>query len=132
MHVESYDEAVALGPPHKLLLMCEDVDEVVSAALETLPTNLCKVVRGSPPFFVEFLQQEVGAMPAPCDILKRVAKLLPMQNRCLFRVHTSSCQVNKGEGLRRLCEALGVPCEEVVAFGDGDNDIEFLQQVRPK
>ena len=36
-------------------------------------------------------------------------------------------QVNKGEGLRRMCSRLGVPLEQVVAFGDGDNDIEFVQ-----
>ena len=33
---------------------------------------------------------------------------------------------NKGEGLRRLCESLGIPLEKVLAFGDGDNDQEFL------
>ena len=26
-----------------------------------------------------------------------------------------------------MCDWLGVGCDEVVAFGDGDNDIEFLQ-----
>jgi hypothetical protein len=35
--------------------------------------------------------------------------------------------VNKGEGLRRLCTALGIEPSQVVAFGDGDNDLEFIQ-----
>ena len=36
--------------------------------------------------------------------------------------------VHKGAGLHRLCrEHLHVPLEQVVAFGDGDNDLEFLQ-----
>lgn len=35
--------------------------------------------------------------------------------------------VNKGEGLRRLCGALSIPPSEVVAFGDGDNDLEFIK-----
>jgi len=35
--------------------------------------------------------------------------------------------VDKGAGLRRMCEGLGISLDEVVAFGDGDNDIEFLQ-----
>jgi hydroxymethylpyrimidine pyrophosphatase-like HAD family hydrolase len=26
-----------------------------------------------------------------------------------------------------LCLEIGVPLEEVIAFGDGDNDIEFLE-----
>ena len=34
--------------------------------------------------------------------------------------------VNKGAGLARLCAALDVPPARVVAFGDGDNDLEFL------
>lgn len=36
--------------------------------------------------------------------------------------------VHKGAGLERLCaEHLHVPLSQVVAFGDGDNDLEFLQ-----
>ena len=34
--------------------------------------------------------------------------------------------MNKGAGLARLCAALDVPPARVVAFGDGDNDLEFL------
>jgi hydroxymethylpyrimidine pyrophosphatase-like HAD family hydrolase len=34
--------------------------------------------------------------------------------------------VNKGAGLRGLCEKLQIPLSEVVAMGDGDNDAEFL------
>jgi len=37
-------------------------------------------------------------------------------------------QVCKGNGLKRMCENhLSIDIESVVAFGDGDNDIEFLQ-----
>ena len=36
--------------------------------------------------------------------------------------------VNKGHGLRQMCQQhLQIPLEECVAFGDGDNDYEFLQ-----
>ncbi|KAI9340236.1 HAD-like domain-containing protein [Obelidium mucronatum] len=35
--------------------------------------------------------------------------------------------VNKGVGFRDLCEGLGVPMEQAVAFGDGLNDVEFLE-----
>ena len=35
--------------------------------------------------------------------------------------------MHKGAGLERLCrELLAVPLSAVVAFGDGDNDVEFL------
>lgn len=36
--------------------------------------------------------------------------------------------VHKGAGLERLCsQHLNLPLDVVVAFGDGDNDVEFLQ-----
>ncbi|KAL7555581.1 hypothetical protein ACA910_016189 [Epithemia clementina (nom. ined.)] len=36
--------------------------------------------------------------------------------------------VNKGNGLKRMCtEHLNIDLDSVVAFGDGDNDAEFLQ-----
>ncbi|CAE7884207.1 ywpJ [Symbiodinium necroappetens] len=39
-----------------------------------------------------------------------------------------SVDVSKGDTLRRLCtEHLGIPMEEVIAFGDNFNDIEMLQ-----
>lgn len=34
---------------------------------------------------------------------------------------------NKGEALRWLCEYLGVDAGDVVAFGDGDNDLQMIQ-----
>ncbi len=43
-----------------------------------------------------------------------------------FFVEFLRADVNKGAGLRKLCNYLGVPLEEVVAFGDGDNDKEML------
>jgi Cof subfamily protein (haloacid dehalogenase superfamily) len=36
-------------------------------------------------------------------------------------------QANKGAALRLVAERLGVPIEETVAFGDGNNDIPLLQ-----
>lgn len=44
-----------------------------------------------------------------------------------FFVEILSKDVCKGNGLKRLSESLGVSLEEVIAFGDGDNDLEFLQ-----
>jgi hypothetical protein len=34
---------------------------------------------------------------------------------------------HKGAGLQRLCTHLGVPLAATIAFGDGDNDLEFMQ-----
>ncbi|KAL9183393.1 hypothetical protein ACHAXT_005180 [Thalassiosira profunda] len=96
-----YQGAAQLGPPSKLLILCETskvdaVTELVQQELnstdDTQPPK-ANVIRGSPPFFVEILD------PA----------------------------VHKGRGLRRLCESLSMPLEEVIAFGDGDNDLEFIE-----
>ena len=51
------------------------------------------IIRGHPPFFVEFLA------PGVC----------------------------KGTGLVELCRHLDIDVAELVAFGDGDNDKEYLQ-----
>lgn len=37
-------------------------------------------------------------------------------------------QTNKGNGLERMCSHLSLRVEDVVAFGDGDNDIEFIEK----
>jgi len=110
-----YQKAVELGPPSKLLILCDTskLDEITSLVRtelngtnnNTITAENCDaqqqqqkqqqahVIRGAPPFFVEILHPTV----------------------------------HKGEGLRRLCQSLSVPLEEVIAFGDGDNDLEFLQ-----
>ena len=36
-------------------------------------------------------------------------------------------ETNKGVGLQKLAEALHIPLDAVVAFGDGDNDIQFVE-----
>ena len=92
VHVSSYDEAIGLGPPFKLLVMGDAVDANLALLQAGLPGGLCKLIRGTPPFFVEVLHPDV----------------------------------HKGEGLRALSEALELPLERVVAFGDGDNDVEFV------
>jgi len=35
--------------------------------------------------------------------------------------------VNKGYGLRNMCRKMDIPMKDVIAIGDGTNDIEFLQ-----
>jgi len=34
--------------------------------------------------------------------------------------------VCKGNGLKQMSKHLDIPPEEIIAFGDGDNDLEFL------
>lgn len=91
---DDYKEAMAKGLPSKLLVLCEPhaIDETYQKVEQALGHE-AKVIRGSPPFFVEVLNKNV----------------------------------NKGSGLELLCEKLGVDISECIAFGDGDNDIEFIE-----
>jgi len=44
-----------------------------------------------------------------------------------FFVEVLNKEVCKGHGLQRMCERLQISLGETIAFGDGDNDIEFVQ-----
>jgi len=91
---DDYKEAMGRGLPSKLLILCgeselDDVCKQVSTHLD----GEAKVIRGSPPFFVEILRKDI-------------------------------C---KGKGLEKMCEILGIALEDCISFGDGDNDIEFIE-----
>lgn len=44
-----------------------------------------------------------------------------------FNMEINKWGVSKEKGLKMLCEKLGIMREEVMAFGDGNNDIEMLK-----
>ena len=44
------------------------------------------------------------------------------------RVETVAAEAGKAGGLKFLRELLGIPREETAAFGDGDNDIDMLEE----
>ncbi len=44
-----------------------------------------------------------------------------------FAVHIKSKRFNKGTGLKRIAELMGLDAREFVAFGDSPNDIEMLK-----
>mmetsp|Transcript_61230 Transcript_61230/g.149896 ORF Transcript_61230/g.149896 Transcript_61230/m.149896 type:complete len:164 (+) Transcript_61230:302-793(+) len=46
---------------------------------------------------------------------------------CTWFLEVLSSSVNKGQGLKQMCSVLKIPLEEVIAVGDGCNDIEFLE-----
>lgn len=80
---------------------------------------------------------------APCKILmsvapeqirevqRRIAAFLPdgltVVQTAPFYLEVIPASVNKGEGLKAACRALGIACAEAVAFGDSENDIEMLR-----
>lgn len=65
------------------------------------------------------------------DILPKVSR--PFEDDLVF-VRTSPFYIeampkrlNKAEGLRRTCELLHISPEEVIAFGDAENDLEMIR-----
>lgn len=44
-----------------------------------------------------------------------------------FFVEILQKDICKGKGLEKMCAKLGVGLDQCISFGDGDNDIEFLQ-----
>ncbi|HWR57841.1 MAG TPA: phosphoglycolate phosphatase, partial [Thermodesulfovibrionales bacterium] len=44
-----------------------------------------------------------------------------------FAVHIKSKTINKGTGLKRVAELMGLDAKDFVAFGDSPNDIEMLK-----
>lgn len=95
-----YNDAANRGSPSKLLVLCsaEHVDEITRIFHQELNGG-----------------KENGA----------VANVI--RGSPPFFVEVLCPEVHKGHGLKKLCQKIGVPLDQVVAFGDGDNDIEFLQ-----
>ena len=46
-----------------------------------------------------------------------------------FSVDLLHADGSKARGIKRVCEALGVPLDETMAFGDGLNDVEMFKTV---
>ncbi len=92
---DDYEAAMERGLPSKLLVLSgeKNIDDICQKCADHLDGE-AKVIRGSPPFFVEILDNDV-------------------------------C---KGIGLEKMCENLGVSLDECICFGDGYNDIEFIEK----
>ncbi|KAL7528870.1 hypothetical protein ACHAXR_005464 [Thalassiosira sp. AJA248-18] len=96
-----YQRAMELGPPSKLLILCgnERLDEITDK-----------------------VRAELNGSSSATDQRANVIRGTPP-----FFVEILDPAVHKGHGLRQLCQSLSIPLDEVIAFGDGDNDMEFIQ-----
>ena len=80
-----------------MLLMTDDPDGVLSTVREA---------------------QASGALPS---------RLASIRGSPPFFVEILAAGVYKGSGLTKLCTARGVALDDVIAFGDGENDLEFVR-----
>lgn len=67
------------------------------------------------------------------DFIAAQHKFLPEDVKiCTFNgwpwLEIGSPKSNKGVAMEFVCEYLGISCNEVIAFGDGENDVEMLQK----
>lgn len=96
-----------------------------------------------------FLGNRTAVLPAPADVPEDIIKvsaycpsdmeavqavLFPKWEkhfRCAVagEVWLDFTLADKGLGVQRLCEALGLRLEEVMAFGDNYNDVSMLERV---
>ena len=65
------------------------------------------------------------------EVQLRIAPLLPagltIVRTAPFYLEVIPAHINKGAGLLKACEAIGISPSETVAFGDSENDIEMLR-----
>ena len=76
-------------------------------------------------------ETEVG-LKRSCDLEKvqRILKDWPVEIEVTgFAIHIMEPGHSKLNGVRKGCELLGIDVEEVVAFGDSDNDVRMLRGV---
>ena len=74
---------------------------------------------------VSMLPEELPA------IQKQIADFLPEEltvvQTAAFYLEVIPKRINKGQGIRDICAAMGISTEEVMAFGDAANDIPMLR-----
>ena len=86
-----------------------------------------------------FLGNRTAVLPAPADVPEDIIKVsaycpggIEAAKKALFpkwEAHLDFTLADKGLGVRKLCGALGISMEEVMAFGDNYNDVSMLEQV---
>ena len=103
-------------------------------------TDVFKKLRSPVPELKEFVRasgknvQKVQFWCRDLSIRDRELKLLPgmfpdvaVSSAIYNNVEVNNVNAHKGEALRRLCEYTGTIPSEVMAFGDGSNDLSMLK-----
>ena len=65
------------------------------------------------------------------EVQRTIAEKLPQSltvvQTAAFYLEIIPAVINKGQGIFDVCRALGIRPEEVIAFGDAENDIPMLR-----
>jgi len=66
------------------------------------------------------------------DVQRQIADFLPesltVVQTAAFYLEVIPKVINKGQGIRDICKVLGIHTEEVISFGDAENDIPMLRE----
>ncbi len=76
---------------------------------------------------VDFILKNTGLFSMIAAGIKRSAENITITSSVPFRLEVMSSAAGKDNGLSFVLDRLGIAPEEVLAFGDGDNDIPMLQ-----
>ena len=84
--------------------------------------------------FLEFAPIKILMSVQPEElkaVQKQIADFLPesltVVQTAAFYLEVIPKVINKGQGIRDICKVLGIGTEEVIAFGDAENDIPMLR-----
>ena len=91
----------------------------------TLVPNLPAVIAGRS---IEKIDVTCGSIAERGIILTKLQEMGPFTFSNSFgkNIELNAAGVTKGKALRHLCGSLGIDAAAVMAFGDGDNDIDML------
>ena len=66
------------------------------------------------------------------QVQEQIAAFLPKElsvvQTAAFYLEVIPSQINKGQGIRSICSVLGIQTQDVIAFGDAENDIPMLRE----
>lgn len=85
---------------------------------EFLSVPPVKILMSVPPEQLKQVQEQIVAfLPKELSVVQTAA----------FYLEVIPSQINKGQGIRSICSVLGIRPEQVMAFGDAENDIPMLR-----
>ena len=71
--------------------------------------------------------RDMRAKKKELEILPALFPELAVSTSVPSNIELNIAAANKGDALRSLCAALGIPIEETLAFGDGTNDLSLIR-----
>ena len=78
-----------------------------------------KILMSVLPEQIEQVQAQIAALlPEELTVVQTAAFYLEVIPRC----------INKGQGIEDICRVLNISADEVIAFGDAENDIPMLRK----